>query len=75
MQVRQILQTRHTSLESITSRLIEAEVIDGSDLQEIIETTSGKPQLVPGTAAERRAVSTQTSADTENEPPSDAVSQ
>ncbi len=50
-------------------------MIDGSDLQEIIETTSGKPQLVPGTAAERRAVATQTPSDKENESPSDAASQ
>ena len=73
VQVRQILQTRRTSLESITSRLIEAEVIDGSDLQEIIETTSGKPQLVPGTTTERRTGAPQTSSDRENEPSADAA--
>ena len=75
IQVRQILQTRRTSLESITSRLIEAEVIDGSDLQDIIETTSGKPQLVPGTMAERRASATQTPSERESEPPVDAANQ
>ena len=75
IQVRQILQTRRTSLESITSRLIEAEVIDGSDLQDIIETTNGKPQLVPGTTAERRASVTQTPPERESEPPVDAANQ
>ena len=73
IQVRQILQTRHASLESITSRLIEAEVIDGSDLQEIIETTSGKPQLVPGTTAEHRAVTAQTPNEAEGDQPTDAA--
>ena len=75
VQVRQILQTRRTSLESITSRLIEAEVIDGSDLQDIIETTNGKPQLVPGTTAERRTGAIQTPSDRENEPPADVANQ
>jgi hypothetical protein len=55
--------------------LIEAEVIDGSDLQDIIETTNGKPQLVPGTTAERRAGTLQTPPDRENEPPADAANQ
>jgi hypothetical protein len=53
--------------------LIEAEVIDGSDLQEIIETTSGKPQLVPGTTAEHRAVTAQTPNEAEGDQPTDAV--
>ena len=53
-QVRQILETRRASLEAITTRLIEAEVMDGTDLRDIVETTSGKPQLVPGTGTERR---------------------
>jgi cell division protease FtsH len=76
-QVRQILETRRASLEAVTSRLIEAEVIDGLDLKEIVETTSGKPQLVPGTAAERRAGTTTNKAapETEVEPPADAAGQ
>jgi cell division protease FtsH len=73
IQVRQILQTRHTSLESITSRLIETEVIDGSDLREIIETTSGKPQLVPGTTAEHRAATAQTPNEVEDDLATDAA--
>ena len=76
-QVRQILETRRASLEAVTSRLIEAEVIDGLDLKEIVENTSGKPQLVPGTAAERRAGTTTNKAapETEVEPPADAAGQ
>ena len=41
----------------------------------IIETTSGKPQLVPGTMAERRASVTQTPPERESEPPVDAANQ
>jgi len=52
-------------------------VIDGLDLKEIVESTSGKPQLVPGTAAERRAGTTTTkaAAEAEVEPPADAAGQ
>ena len=50
-------------------------MIDGSDLQDIIETTSGKPQLVPGPTAERRASATQTPSERESEPPVDAANQ
>jgi len=74
-QVRQILQTRRSSLEAVTSRLIEAEVIDGVDLREIVETTSGKPQLVPGTGTERRGSTPKQATDTEAEPPADAAGQ
>ena len=50
-------------------------MIDGVDLKEIVETTSGKPQLVPGTAAERRATASKNAAETESEPPADAAGQ
>lgn len=74
-QVRQILQTRRTALEAVTSRLIEAEVIDGVALREIVETTGGKPQLVPGTGTERRTAAPKQTPDTEAEPPADAAGQ
>jgi cell division protease FtsH len=53
-QVRRILETRRGALEAITRRLIECEVIDGDELKAIIEQAAGAPQIVPGTAAERR---------------------
>jgi cell division protease FtsH len=54
-QVRRILETRRVALEAITQRLIECEVIDGDELKAIVERSVGAPQIVPGTAAERRA--------------------
>ena len=71
-QVRQILETRRASLEAITTRLIEAEVMDGTDLRDIVETTSGKPQLVPGTGPERRG-SAKPSGETPASPDTDAA--
>ena len=53
-QVRSILETRRGALEAVTRRLIECEVIDGSELRDIVEASTGSPQLVPGTDAERR---------------------
>ncbi|MFM8634988.1 MAG: ATP-dependent zinc metalloprotease FtsH [Planctomycetia bacterium] len=53
-QVRRILETRRVALEAITGRLIECEVIDGDELKSIIEQSVGAPQIVPGTASERR---------------------
>jgi cell division protease FtsH len=52
--VRRTLETRRAALESITARLIESEVIDGSELASLIEASTGSPQLVPGTSAEPR---------------------
>ncbi|MFM8436701.1 MAG: ATP-dependent zinc metalloprotease FtsH, partial [Planctomycetia bacterium] len=54
-EVRRTLETRRAALEAITRRLIESEVIDGSELQEIVEASTASPQLVPGTDAERRS--------------------
>jgi cell division protease FtsH len=55
-QVRRILETRRDALEAVTKRLIESEVIDGSELQEIVEAATASPQLVPGTDTDRRPV-------------------
>jgi len=52
--VRRILDTRRPALEAVTRRLIECEVIDGDELRTIVEKATDAPQLVPGTAAERR---------------------
>ncbi len=54
-EVRRILEIRRTALEAVTRRLIESEVIDGSELRDIVEAATASPQLVPGTDAERRA--------------------
>jgi len=52
--VRQILAARRPALEALAKRLIEREVIDADDLKQIIEDHSPSPQIVPGTAAERK---------------------
>ncbi|MCC7087131.1 MAG: ATP-dependent zinc metalloprotease FtsH [Pirellulales bacterium] len=55
--VRQILAARKESLEALSKRLIEREVIDGDELKEIIDDTSSSPLIVPGTTAERKRYS------------------
>jgi cell division protease FtsH len=52
--VHRILEARRSALEAVTRRLIECEVIDGEELQTIVEAALGAPQLVPGTDTERR---------------------
>jgi cell division protease FtsH len=52
--VRQILEARRTSLEALTKKLIEREVIDADELKQIMEETSIAPLIVPGTEAERK---------------------
>ncbi|HUY90922.1 MAG TPA: ATP-dependent zinc metalloprotease FtsH [Pirellulales bacterium] len=52
--VRQILQARRPALVGLAKRLIEREVIDADELRQIIEDNSPSPQIVPGTAAERK---------------------
>ncbi len=52
--VRRILETRRAALEAVTTRLIESEVIDGTELREIVEAAMESPQLVPGTDTDRR---------------------
>jgi len=54
--VRRILDTRKQALEAVTRRLIECEVIDGDELQRIVEASVAAPQLVPGTDTDRRPV-------------------
>jgi cell division protease FtsH len=49
--VRDILRTRRDALEAIAQKLIEKEVIEGSDLREMLEKFSPGPRLVPGSDA------------------------
>ncbi len=52
--VRHILETRIASLEALSARLIEKEVIDSDELKSIIEANSPSPLIVPGTQTERK---------------------
>ena len=52
--VRQILESRRTSLEALAKRLIDRESIDGAELKQVIEDTSPSPLIVPGTEADRK---------------------
>jgi len=56
--VRQILETRISSLQALSARLIEKEVIDSDELKQIIEANSPSPQIVPGTTTERKRPAT-----------------
>ncbi len=56
--VRHILETRRSSLEALTKRLMEKEVIDSAELREIIEATAPGPLIVPGTTDTRKAAQT-----------------
>jgi len=49
--VQQILRQRHQALVALADRLIEKEVVDTEELEEIIETNSASPMIVPGTTA------------------------
>ena len=49
--MRNILRTRRPVLEAVARRLIEKEVIDGSELREMLEKFSPGPRLVPGSEA------------------------
>jgi hypothetical protein len=42
------------SLEALSARLIEKEVVDSDELKQIIEANSPSPQIVPGTDTERK---------------------
>jgi cell division protease FtsH len=48
-EVRGILKARRAALEIVAQRLMEKEVIDGTELRQILEQHSPGPQLVPGT--------------------------
>ncbi|MDZ4819405.1 MAG: ATP-dependent zinc metalloprotease FtsH [Planctomycetota bacterium] len=52
--VRDILESRRASLELLAQRLLEREVIDATELKEIMEETSTSPAIVPGTTADRK---------------------
>jgi cell division protease FtsH len=56
--VRHILASRRASLEALAKRLIEKEVIDATELKEIIEATSTSPLIVPGTDGDRKRIAT-----------------
>ena len=49
--VREILLARRDALEAIAVRLIEREVIDGSELRQLLEQFNPGPRLVPGSDA------------------------
>jgi cell division protease FtsH len=52
--VRDILESRRASLELLAKRLMEREVIDASELKEIMDETSTSPAIVPGTTTDRK---------------------
>jgi cell division protease FtsH len=52
--VRHILETRMASLQALSARLLEKEVIDSAELKSIIEENSPSPQIVPGTQIGRK---------------------
>ena len=52
--VRHILETRLASLNAISARLIEKEVVDSDELKVLIEANSPSPLIVPGTQTDRR---------------------
>jgi cell division protease FtsH len=52
--VRRVLESRRGALEAITRQLIETEVIDGSQLRDLVEASVDTPLIVPGTDSERR---------------------
>jgi cell division protease FtsH len=54
--VRVIVGSRKPALIALAERLIEREVIDADELRQIIEENSPSPQIVPGTAGERKRV-------------------
>jgi cell division protease FtsH len=52
--VRHILETRMDSLHALSARLLEKEVVDSDELKAIIEETSPRAHIVPGTEVERK---------------------
>jgi cell division protease FtsH len=47
-EVRNILQARREALEAVSQRLVEREVIEGSELRRLLEEYNPGPKLVPG---------------------------
>ena len=52
--VRRIIEARRGALETVTKRLMECEVINGTELKTIVDASTGVPQIVPGTDTDRR---------------------
>jgi cell division protease FtsH len=50
-EVRGVLQMRRGALEAIAQRLIEKEVIEGSELRQLLELHTPGPRLLPGSDA------------------------
>jgi cell division protease FtsH len=50
-EVRAILAARRDALEAVAQQLIEKEVMDGSELRQLLEQRMPGPKLVPGTRA------------------------
>jgi cell division protease FtsH len=50
-EVRGILRTRRAALEAVAQRLVEKEVIEGSELRQLLEQYTPGPTLVPGSLA------------------------
>ncbi|MCI0642648.1 MAG: ATP-dependent zinc metalloprotease FtsH [Gemmataceae bacterium] len=50
-EVRVIIEARREGLEALAKRLVEKEVIDGSEVRTILESHYPGPQLVPGSRA------------------------
>ncbi|MCI0334751.1 MAG: ATP-dependent zinc metalloprotease FtsH [Planctomycetes bacterium] len=46
---RHILETRRAALEAVSQQLIKQEVIDSTELKQLIESNSPSPMIVPGT--------------------------
>src|SRR3990170_1144064 len=49
---KQILETRRDALVAVGQCLIKQEVIDATELKQLIEESSSSPMIVPGTGAE-----------------------
>jgi cell division protease FtsH len=49
--VREVLRTRHAALEAIAQRLMEKEVMDRTELMQLLEQHIPGPRLVPGSEA------------------------
>ena len=67
--VRHILETRLASLNALSARLIEKEVVDSDELKEIIEANSPSPLIVPGTQTGRRRRGRRNGRTNRGEPP------
>jgi cell division protease FtsH len=64
-EVTAILEARRAGLEAVAQRLVEIEVIDGSELKQILEQHYPGPKLVPGTLALEDRVRPSAGADSE----------